>query len=155
MKGSSFFGYFPHISATKELNCLLHDCYTGAPSSKCGGNVSRVIFGVNKHDSNFQKKISTNQSRLSVRTALIGWKFDIPRNFALIGWKKWHMLNDGKVFFYIWISLLMDLVKWIVQWEQRMLPLVEKSDINRHITSFCQQRPTLTDQEVLAWHHLL
>ena len=139
----------------KELNCLLHDCYTGAPSSKCGGNVSRVIFGVNKHDSNFQKKISTNQSRLSVRTALIGWKFDIPRNFALIGWKKWHMLNDGKVFFYIWISLLMDLVKWIVQWERRMLPLVEKSDINHHITSFCQQRPTLTDQKALAWLHLL
>ena len=50
----------------------------------------------------FQKKISTNQSRRSAYPALIGWKIDIPRNFALIGWKIWQMLyviNDGKVFF--------------------------------------------------------
>ena len=40
----------------------------------------------------FQKKISTNQSRRSAYPALIGWKIDIPRNFALIGWKIWQML---------------------------------------------------------------
>ena len=77
---------------TKELNHLLHDCYTGAPASKCGGNVPVSFFGFKNMDSNFSKKISTNQSRRSAYPALIGWKIDIPRNFALIGWKIWQML---------------------------------------------------------------
>ena len=59
----------------KELNHLLHDCYTGAPASKCGGNVPVSFFGFKNMDSNFSKK-NFNQSEQTERISCSHWLKD-------------------------------------------------------------------------------